>query len=359
MRRRMPPRGPTMMPLSQYVEGRDNNFNLLRVVAAFLVLFSHSFPLSTGHVDSEPLRQWLGITPGSIAVDIFFVTSGFLVTGSLIKREGVRQFLWARALRIYPALWVAVALTTLAVGACFTSWHPLRFAQSVWTWEHVLRNSTLLFGVSYQLPGAFEHVPYATAVNGSLWTLPYELRMYGLLALLWLGVRGLGLPVKNAFTPVVVAVALAGLCAHLAFPDPQWEAAGLLYMFFVGGALYALRAHVPMSWPIFAVSVALIVLSAWATVGFVWAYALLLPYVVMFLALVPAGPIRRFNRLGDYSYGIYVYAFPVQQATMALRPGTGQMELLALSSAITLVLAVASWHWIEKRALALKERVPR
>ena len=102
------------MRLSDVISDRDNNFNLLRWTSAGAVLVSHSFVIVTGNKDSEPLKAWLGITPGSIAVDIFFFTSGLLVTGSLARRHSVTRFAFARFMRIYPAL-IAMTLSTVVV----------------------------------------------------------------------------------------------------------------------------------------------------------------------------------------------------------------------------------------------------
>ena len=106
--------------LGAHVGNRDNNFTLIRFIAASLVLFSHSFALSVGTASAEPLHTSLHITFGQIAVDVFFLTSGFLVTASLLARGSIKTFAKARCLRIYPGLIVAVLLTTLVIGWRFT-----------------------------------------------------------------------------------------------------------------------------------------------------------------------------------------------------------------------------------------------
>jgi peptidoglycan/LPS O-acetylase OafA/YrhL len=95
---------------------RDNNFKLIRVAAALAVLVTHSFVLATGDRDAEPLNDSLGLTLGDIAVDVFFVTSGFLVTASLLRRERTLDYLRARALRVYPALWAMLLVVVFALG---------------------------------------------------------------------------------------------------------------------------------------------------------------------------------------------------------------------------------------------------
>ena len=110
-----------------------------------------------------------------------------------------------------------------------------------------------------------------------------------------------------------------------------------------------------MSSPIAATAVALLVAVALAG-AFLPAYMVVLPYLVMWLAYVPAGPVRAYNQVGDYSYGIYIYAFPVQQAVVALVPGISPAGVLAASLPIVAMLAVLSWHLIESPALGLLRR---
>ena len=104
------------MKLSQFAQGRDNNYNFIRFMAAVAVLVTHSFVLATGRPNTEPLRARLGLTLGSVAVDIFFITSGFLVTASLLNRRSIIDFAWARLLRIFPALLIMLLLTVFVLG---------------------------------------------------------------------------------------------------------------------------------------------------------------------------------------------------------------------------------------------------
>ena len=341
--------------LGAFADGRDNNFNLLRCLAATAVLASHSFALSTGSANSEPLRQTLGTTPGIIAVDVFFLTSGFLVSGSLVRRRAVKSFAMARALRIYPALIVAVSLTVLAVGLWFTSLSLPTFFTNPQTWVYWARNVTLITNVAHQLPGAFESTPWRFAVNASLWTLPYELTMYLMLALVWLAASKVRKEPGHVFGCAVVAIAAVAMTAHLLLIGiVSSSALRLTAMFFIGSALFVLKDRVPLTGRIFAASLVSLLASAFDARFFSHIYPLALPYLVFYLAYAPGGLIRNFNRVGDYSYGIYIYAWPVQQATAALVPNVRPIEMFTLSFLGSLLLAIASWHWIEKPSLRLK-----
>ena len=107
--------------LSQYTTSRDNNFNLIRFIAASAVLYYHCFPLTIGPVYSEPIGRFIWIGPGDLAVHIFFVSSGFLVTSSLVKRNNIIAYFWARFIRIYPALFVVVGFCVFVIGLSYTS----------------------------------------------------------------------------------------------------------------------------------------------------------------------------------------------------------------------------------------------
>lgn len=341
--------------LGSFVAGRDNNFNLIRFLAASAVLVSHSFALSTGTSASEPWGPLLGITPGSMAIEIFFLTSGFLVTASLVRRKDVRSFALARMLRIYPGLIVAVTLTVLAVGFRFTTLQPLSFFTDAQTWIYWARTTTLVTNVSHLLPGAFENNPWRFAVNSSLWSLPYELTMYAVLALAWMSLTGKHKTAAGLFERIIVAIAAVSMLTHLLLIGVVTSSAlRLTAMFFVGSALYVLRHRVPLTGRIFLVMLAAVLTSMFEKKVFSYCYPLALPYLVFYLAYVPRGRVRSFNRIGDYSYGIYIYAWPVQQMTAALVHGVKPLEMFLLSFLGTCALAVASWHLIEKPALAMK-----
>jgi peptidoglycan/LPS O-acetylase OafA/YrhL len=347
--------------LSAYVSGRDNNFNLLRFVAAFLVLFSHSFALATGDAANEPLKAAIGMTWGGIAVDVFFITSGFLIAGSYLARNNILSFAWARLLRIYPALITANLFSILVVGLWFTTLKPLEFLRDPQTLGFAWKNSTLFFGLEYKLPGTFQDNPWVETVNGSLWTLPFEVKLYTLLSVLLFGVS----LAKRKFTDLRTdwILAAAGTCAMGAYLYNHFDsfdhivgtkAIKLAAMFLIGSTYYALRDKIQLSGPVFwCLSVLLLASSLHVHLFFV-AYCLFLPYIVFYLAYVPAGAIRKFNGFGDYSYGLYIYAFPVQQSLAASFPGMSTLVMILTCFPITLLLAAISWHVIEKRSLKWK-----
>ncbi|HMV18368.1 MAG TPA: acyltransferase [Zoogloea sp.] len=346
------------MTLAEAARGRDNNFHLIRFLAALAVLYGHCYPLAGG--GAPPLADWLGIDIGSVAVDVFFVTSGFLVTASLRDRPGVRAFVWARVLRIYPALWGVVVLTVAVLGPLLTTRPAAAYWADPGVVDYLIKCASLWGGIAIHLPGVFEANPYPAAVNGSLWTLPYELRMYAILALLGIVVQRLGRRRQGVLTGAVALIAgVAGgtmLVRHFFHTDAGYFAR-FAWMFFCGACLQMAAARVPLGWSGLLAGGGVLALASLQRDVFFVAYVLLLGYLVVALAHVPGGVIRRFNRVGDCSYGVYLYAFPVQQTVVALLPGITPVGLLAVSAPLTVALAGLSWICVERRALAFKGRM--
>ncbi len=347
-----------MQLLEAKVSGRDNNFHLMRMLAASMVLISHSFALALGDVKQEPWRQIWGVTPGSAAVEIFFIISGLLVTQSLMQRASARAFIRARVLRIWPALTVAVLLTVFGLGVYFTKLSMAEYFSSKQTLRHLALNLSLLWKVDFLLPGVFDANPYPSAINGSLWTLTSELRCYLWILGAWficqywrwrINLRGLTLLALLVFAGLHAAQLL-----HVTQERSEWR---LLFMFFAGSALYQWRQHVLLHNGVGVFLLCVLGASLLHATVFAYVYSLSLPYLVVWLAYMASGPLKHYNRLGDYSYGMYIYAFPVQQSVAALWPGCSVEFLMAVSFGMTLMLAVLSWHWVESPALRWEKRL--
>ena len=174
-----------MRTFAEFKGSRDNNFNLLRFVAASLVILSHSFALAGGTGTAEPPSSLIGVSFGTIGVYIFFTASGFLITMSYYARHDLLAFLWARFLRIFPALAVCALLSAFVLGLAFTTNGMGSYLNLSSTYKYVINNTLLLpLGFQETLPGVFLGNPFPLVVNGSLWTLPVELRIYLIVALI-------------------------------------------------------------------------------------------------------------------------------------------------------------------------------
>jgi peptidoglycan/LPS O-acetylase OafA/YrhL len=310
-----------------------NSFDLLRLLGALLVIFHHVAPLS-----GEPARRVFSTDYGELGVGIFFVISGYLVSASWKRTPRLLPYLQKRLLRIVPGLVVSLLVTALALGAWATTLPLADYYGRPQTWAYVARNA-LLYPVTYDLPGVFADTPRPGQVNGSLWTLRLEFSCYLGLALLGL-CRGLRTGVIGA----LAAVAAAGFLAlHVLRPDlrsGEWlrmaDLASLNgFLFLAGGWLQA--------WDKPARPWALIVsLAALATP--LWPLGL--PLVVVSLGRLPGVRLP-----ADVSYGLYIYAFPLQQIL-------AEQHRLSFwtALAVTLPFALASWFLVERPALRLKPK---
>lgn len=354
-------------PLSRRLgERRDNNYNLLRFLAAASVIFSHAYPMSG--VVSDPLERLVGFSLGHLAVDVFFVISGFLVTGSLLSRRDLASFAVARALRLFPVLVVGALFCAFVVGPLQTELPVGRYLSHPETWKFVAMNSVPWpFGIAYTLPGVFLDVPVRGAVNGSLWSLPWELSMYvALTALGALAFTARPLVSERTLRRLLLAigaVATAGFTVYEAFDFPYLfhvsQGLRLTSLFFGGAALLVLSDRVVLSGRIALLAAALLVADFLLPRPLMAVYAAALVYLVIWLAYAPSGPLMAYNRVGDYSYGTYVYAFPIGQCVAAWLPGAPAAVIIAITLPATLALAIPSWHLLEERMLARKPKAPR
>ena len=353
------------MKISNFTQDRDNNFNLIRIVAAFAVLITHSFTLATGKSDVEPLRQSIDMTMGTIAVDVFFIASGFLVSASLLTRQSIVEFVWARILRIFPALLIMVLLIVFGMGAFFTSLPLASYFADSEVYIYFLKCATLITQTPYYLPGVFKGNPFQPIVNGSLWTMPYEIKMYAILAVIWVVLQRrkedrlklfkLALVTGFVVSGVLVFVLNFAQSTGGIFAWIDDAFVWLFFMFFSGAVFYILKEHITLSRPFFWLCVVALISAALINSDvFFILYVLTIAYILFYVAYIPSGYIRKYNQMGDYSYGVYIYAWPVQQSVAALIPGVSVLSMLLTSTFITFLLAALSWHLLERRALSLK-----
>lgn len=335
-----------MVTFGDRASGRENNFNLLRIVAATAVLISHAWPIALGKNTLEPLQSALGIKLGTAAVYVFFAISGFFITKSFDKGHDRKRFVLARVLRLYPGLLTALILTVLFC------WSALPHGSAADYWGaaigYVLRNLSLYF-TTYGLPGVFDDLPYPQAINGSLWTLFYEVACYA-------GVFLLG-TVGMLRRPVLIAGAVAALFVlsvfreDLGLPGRVTTLIELGLPFALGAAAYLWRERIPLNALLGAVLI-IIAITSLDTRVFSAVFVLALSYWSLALGFFRIPALLAYNRLGDYSYGMYIYAFPVQQiiAQMGVRE---PMTNIAFALPLTFICAVLSWHLVERPSLQL------
>ncbi len=350
------------------IESRKNfgaGFDLLRWGLAALIFVGHckwlagsGVPKLTPDVAHALVQQgWAGFRrPIQVSmVPMFFALSGFLVTASALRVREVRNFLTLRSLRIFPALTVEVMLSALVLGPLLTT---LALSDYVSDPAFARYFGNIIGFVSFDLPGVFtrNHVP--GVVNANLWTLPAEFYCYLVTAVMM--ATGLMFDRKTFTILFAVATSLA-IAASLLFgfglSNTTAATPLVVYYFFAGSLVYQWRDSIPRDARLFilaaAVSYGLLLFHQTAFIA-----PLAVVYVTVYLGLChheKLGVLRN----ADYSYGIYLYGFPITQAVLALVPELqGHGNWLALiAGTLTIFFAALSWHLIEAPMLKLKSRL--
>ena len=360
---------------AQAFDPRENAFAFLRLVLALLVIVGHSFPLGGfGSEPSLPALSGVRHSLGDFAVGMFFVLSGFLICRSASGSLSVGRFLWHRFLRIFPGFWVCLLVSAfvfapiacaIEYGSLFDVFRsPTNSPQS-----YVIGNAAMFHARGFSLNsimavssshigGLLGHNPLPWIINGSLWTLPIEILCYLAVA----GLAALGVMRRARIVVPVIFVLWCGLYEfrHLNpegfrhyFPHVGFPAFSTFCLYFFAGAVcFLYREKIPYSKALFIGSVGVAAVSL--TVGVLgWLIPIALPYA--FLCLGFKLPIRHFDAKGDFSYGAYIYGFPVQQGLALVGVHEAGVGLyLVCTLLITGVLAVLSYRWIEAPCLRWK-----
>lgn len=335
---------------------RANNFDALRLLAAAAVIFGHAHPLTRA-----PDVVLLGNSVQAVAVKIFFVVSGFLIATSWVLDPSVVRYLRKRVLRIFPGLAFLLALTIFLLGPAFTRLSIGDYFGNSGTWRYFWSN--LLLNPVYALADLFPKNPYPSAVNGSLWSLPVEFLMYLVMPCVLMFSRiGRGNGLFVAFTLGLCAVSVAALRMGGMAPTQVFYGTGLASVldvapyFFLGSifAITPIRRLLNPSLALFGVGLFVLFQPSTALVSEAVLY-ILLPICALSFGSASTPVLRRAGRFGDFSYGLYLYGFVVQQTLLGIYPGMATLTNAFLSLGISFVLAFVSWHLVESPALKLKK----
>lgn len=329
---------------------RPSGFDYMRLVLAFGVIAWHSVLISYGDGHHYSFGQRVAAPFATLIVPMFFALSGFLVAGSLERCKTLISFLGLRVFRIIPALAVEVLLSALILGPLLTDL-PFRDYVSAPAFHSYFLN--ILGDIHYVLPGVFANNP-VHLVNGQLWTVPYELACY--IALTALALTGIAR--RRGWLLLVMAGFYAAQVANsILRSNPDFKGAGgsTLVMAFIAGLLiYAYRDRIVWSRWLFLPAAALSLVLINLTDGMRFA-ALPIAYATIYLGLTNP-PRNRIVLSGDYSYGLYLYGFPIQQAVAAFDPGLRHWYLnLLIAVPTAIVVATGSWWLVEKPVLSRRQ----
>lgn len=331
---------------------RHNALNAIRLALALLVVVSHTWP--TGGYGDDPKLGDQDL--GNWAVAGFFGISGYLITASRLHSRNLVDYLWRRVLRIYPAFLVVIVVIAFVVSPIVAGvtgdgeWSPVHAV------SFVLHNAALEIR-QYGIGSTLTSVPYPNVWDGSLWTLFFEFLCY-----IAVGVAATVLP-RQMIMPAVAVALIVCAGATVGFEYTSLSAPTtikyllLLGGYFAGGALlYLLRDKIPHSVALVIVSIILLVVLAWFGVSRPFA-GFPVAYLMIFAGSRMPQSLQRVGAKNDISYGMYIYAFPVQQVLAYVFPAQMLPALVfaLIAIACTLPLAWASWLFVERPALRFKD----
>jgi peptidoglycan/LPS O-acetylase OafA/YrhL len=354
------------------VSPQQNAFGLVRLLLAGLVIVSHAFPLGGFGLDPTGFLTHSQVNIGFLALLAFFVLSGYLITDSMRKTR-VLTFLWHRGLRILPGFWAVLVFGAVVVGPL--AWTIERGSiAGYWTLAdrgpvtYLLNNFSTYIG-QFGIHDIFLRTPYGqmvdrSAINGSIWSLYFEMRLYltiavlGLLKVLhrarWL--VPLGAVAAFTATQLVDRVPALVPVIHGLF-GPGWGPR-LAAIFLLGATAAVYSDYLVLDGRLAGLA-AIVVVITLGVGGFVVAGYVCYAYLILWLCLSAPRWTWRIASRNDFSYGVFLYAFPVQVLLTVLGvPKLGLLPYIALSVLVTVPLAVASWFLVERPVLRLKNRGP-
>lgn len=335
-----------------HLSSQENNFRLLRFLTALTVAATHCLWVVYGFNPSKEGLIGILIQASHCGICIFFGLSGYLITASLIERPNYLSYTISRIIRLCPLLLFSSLLIAFVAGPLFTTASTEAYYSDWQLWAFIPL-STLSFS-ELSLPGLFENAPAGRDVNVSLWTLKYEIAAYfGLAALSLLGL------LNRRLVWIWAGFAIAAFIYVSYFTQLRAEIAILQhgfrfgFAFLIGLILYSYKDIIPLNF----IGVLLVIGFAAYTNSSAYMEPfriIALTYTAIWFGSQKAGLLNFYNRFGDYSYGIFVFHWPIAQLVLQMNPAITYGQLLLVVMPFTLALAVISWHGIEEPLLSAR-----
>ncbi len=339
---------------------KNNNFNIIRFFASILVIYGHMSALM-----GVPVFTVYNQAISTIAVKIFFIISGYLIAKSFTSDNNLFRYMIRRCFRIFPGLIAVVAFAFVVIGPVMSTLSVKEYFKTPDSWLYL--KNILLYPI-YSLPGVFTDYVYPNAVNGSLWSLPVEFLMYLMLPILATVFKKLKIEKWGYITSIIVAVAI-NFVKITFYPNyrfilwgSNWPDALSLIPFFLIGCLFSLPEM--KKFLNLQLSTAMFVAGAFFSFDYAKTeilLALTLPYFVLSLALCEKPIFSQWFKNSDYSYGLYLWGFPVQQLIFnflrvrGITPSLNVMTVICFVA--TFACAFVSWHIVEKPFQKLGQKI--
>lgn len=344
----------------EFLKRENNNFDLIRLIGASTIIFSHTYAIAWADFSLEPFQS---LTSGKLAVGgpflyMFFFLSGFLVTRSYLGSSGVQHFIRKRLLRLFPALMVMIPMVMLVVGPIFTELGLSDYFSRLHTWGF-LRNITL-FRLQTTLPGIFADNPDPYFVQTNLWSVALEFCWYMLTALF-----GMLALLRYRWSMLVLFVFLYGSMIFLGdwMLSKDIPLLGIELKPFVRVGIYYVSGMIFYMYrkPLLQLNPwwLLLLIPAWfiSVINGLSDYTtpLFIPFFTLLFATLSLPWTRKVTAWGDATYGMYIWGVPVQQGVVALL-GSNWYVVFFVGWILSYLMGILSWHLVEKPALRLKQK---
>lgn len=328
--------------LKKFESTRSNNLNLVKFIAALFVIISHAYPLCKGAEYNDILSDLSrnSIAFGSLAVAIFFMSSGFFVTKSLLKSKDSKKYLHNRFIRIFPPLWFTLLVCILVCGLFFSTYNLGKYFLSIDFLKYCL--NFILIPI-HNLPGVFMNNIYPGVINGPLWTLPIEFVCYLVLLLAY----KLNLVNKKSYKYVALLVIVAFVGINL-IPLSIKGYIQPCFLFFWGSFYWIYRDKITMKNTYFLISLVAFVLLIVLGYGQVASF-LFVPYLTLYIAFCLPQCNNRLASLGNLSYDIYLCGWPIQQMIISLFGGSMLVGMnILISIPLSILVGYITYSLVEK-----------
>lgn len=352
--------------LEQKYDRKNNIFDYIRILFAIFVIVAHSYPIFFGIGASDVITSKLLKTEslGGIAVIGLLILSGFMITQSILHCKNMKEFIVKRIIRLFPALIVMLLLTVFVLGPVVYDGNTADYFKNPSVWKYLGQNINLFGNTAYSIDGVFTNNPYPSAINGSLWTLKHEFMLYIILMIL-----SMCTVLKNKKTMLVLTaitiiiyvlnLPLTPIFNHMSYIGVVMEInqfVKLAMYFFIGSSIYLYKDKIKMSFPYFILAV-IILLAGMSLNATKYVLILTMPYIIMYLGTFKFKK-NILRKIGDISYGMYIYAFPIQQLLVFFFKDKLTIWTYMLSAiVITSILAIISTILIDNNTKKLKNKL--
>lgn len=352
--------------LEERYDRKNNVFDYIRILLATFVIIAHAYPIFLGMGFSDPITRKILCTEslGGIAVIGFFVLSGFMITQSMVYSKNNKEFFIKRIIRIFPALILMLLLTIFVLGPLVYDGDIKQYFSNKSVVKYLIDNINLLGNTSYSIEGVFVNNPYPAAINGSLWSLKHEFIAYIILMVFsrlsiiknrkgMLGITGISVIVyilNIKLQPIFNVMNNIGVVAEIS------QFTKLIMYFFIGSTIYLYKDKIKMNFKYFILAI-LILLTGICLNATKYALIITIPYILMYLGTIKLKK-DILKCIGDFSYALYIYAFPIQQLLVYyFKDKINLYQYIILSIIIVMAISIITTILIDNNIKKIKYKL--